>query len=81
MQQLRNVRGEAGEALGIAPQLDRPLQVDMTIIFPQTARLIQVVPQQHKCGITVKIKYRKVHWNASSIWLIAGFAVFMPSGA
>ena len=61
MQQLRNVRGEAGEALGIAPQLDRPLQVDMTAIFPQAARLIQVVPQQHKCGITVKIKYRKVH--------------------
>ena len=54
-------RGEAGKALGIAPQPGRPLQIDMEAVLPQAARLIHIVAQKCKRCITMQVDHRKIH--------------------
>ena len=58
---LHKGRGETGEALGIAPQPGRPLQVDMEVVLPQAARLVHVVAQKCQNRVTVQINHRKIH--------------------
>ena len=60
-------RGKTGKALGIAAKLPCPFQVDMQFILPQKARGHHILAQQTQGGITMQVKHRNIHWNASSI--------------
>ena len=73
--------GIAGEALSIARQCFRSFQVNMQIVLSEACCALALHTKQCKGSITVKIKYRKIHSNALSKWLIMGFVVSMPSGA
>ena len=58
---LHKGRGEAGKALGIAPQPGRPLQIDMEAVLPQAARLIHIVAQKCQNRVTMQVDHRKIH--------------------
>ena len=64
-----------------ARQRPSPVQIDMPCVFFKATRMIQVIAQKRQGSITVQIKYRKAHVNASSKWCSSGFLVSNPSGA
>ena len=60
--------GKAGEALAVTIQHSGPIQVNVELILAQIAGFVRGFAQQSQGGITMQVKYRNIHWKASSKW-------------